>query len=61
MGGVTLNWILGCGLHSSGSGQCPVTGCCEHGNAPLGSIWKVTTLLHGVSRLVGSLNGWLGS
>jgi hypothetical protein len=27
-----------CGLDSSGSGQGPVAGCCEHGNKPSGSI-----------------------
>jgi hypothetical protein len=27
-----------CGLDSSGSGQGPVAGSCEHGNEPLGSI-----------------------
>jgi hypothetical protein len=26
------------GLDSSGSGQGPVAGCCEHGNEPSGSI-----------------------
>jgi hypothetical protein len=28
----------GCGLDSSASGQRPVTGSCEHGNEPFGSI-----------------------
>jgi hypothetical protein len=27
-----------CGLESSGSGQGPVAGSCEHSNEPLGSI-----------------------
>jgi hypothetical protein len=27
-----------CGLDSSGSGQGPVVGSCEHGNYPSGSI-----------------------
>jgi hypothetical protein len=27
-----------CGLDASASGQGPVTGCCEHGNEPSGSI-----------------------
>jgi hypothetical protein len=27
-----------CGLDSSGSGQGPVAGCCEHGNEPSDSI-----------------------
>jgi hypothetical protein len=27
-----------CGLDSTGSGQCQVTGCCEHGNEPSGSV-----------------------
>jgi hypothetical protein len=27
-----------CGLDSSGSGQGPVAGCCEHGNETSGSI-----------------------
>jgi hypothetical protein len=27
-----------CGLDSSGSGQGPVAGCCEHGNELSGSI-----------------------
>jgi hypothetical protein len=26
-----------CGLDSSGSGQEPVAGCCEHGNDPSGT------------------------
>jgi hypothetical protein len=25
-----------CGLDACGSGQGPVTGCCEHGNEPSG-------------------------
>jgi hypothetical protein len=28
---------IGCGLDSSGSGQGPVAGCCDHGNEPSGS------------------------
>jgi len=40
---IELEWILrkqdgGCGLDSSGSGQGPLGGCCEHGNEPPGSI-----------------------
>jgi hypothetical protein len=27
-----------CRVDSSGSGQAPVAGCCEHGNEPLGSV-----------------------
>jgi hypothetical protein len=27
----------GCGLHSTGSGQGPVAGCCECGDEPSGS------------------------
>jgi hypothetical protein len=27
-----------CGLDSSGSGQGPMAGCCEHDNEPLGSV-----------------------
>jgi hypothetical protein len=27
-----------CGLNSSGSGQGPVAGSCEHGNEPSGSV-----------------------
>jgi hypothetical protein len=27
-----------CGLHSSGSGDGSVAGCCEHGNEPSGFI-----------------------
>jgi hypothetical protein len=30
-----LAW--GCGLHSTGSGQGPVAGCCECGDEPSGS------------------------
>jgi hypothetical protein len=33
-----------CGLDASGSGQEPVTGCCEHGNEPSGSIKGVKFL-----------------
>jgi hypothetical protein len=38
-----LKWMLGnrvrgCGLDSSASELGPVTGSCEHGNEPLGSI-----------------------
>jgi len=29
---------IGCGMDSSGSGQGPVVGSCEHSNEPLGSI-----------------------
>jgi hypothetical protein len=32
------NRVGRCGLDSSGSGYVPVTGCCEHGNEPSGSI-----------------------
>jgi hypothetical protein len=40
---VILEWTFGkmlgaFGLESSGSGQGPVTGCCEHGNESSGSI-----------------------
>jgi hypothetical protein len=27
-----------CGVDSSGSGQAPLAGSCEHGNGPFGSI-----------------------
>jgi hypothetical protein len=42
-GGIILNRSLGnsdrgCGLDSSGSGQGPVTGSCEHGNEPSNCI-----------------------
>jgi hypothetical protein len=30
--------MVECGLNSSGSGQGPVVGYCEHGNGPSGSI-----------------------
>jgi hypothetical protein len=30
--------VAECGLNSSGSGQGPVAGCCEHGNELPGSI-----------------------
>jgi hypothetical protein len=29
--------VWGCGLDSTGSGQGPVTGCCECGDEPSGS------------------------
>jgi hypothetical protein len=45
-----LKWILRnsvgwCGFGSSGSGQGPVAGSCEHGNEPSGSIkaWSFLT------------------
>jgi len=42
-GKIIFEWILGnkledCGLDSTGSGQGPVAGCCEHGNEPSGFI-----------------------
>jgi hypothetical protein len=30
--------MVRCGLDASASGQGPVSGACEHGNEPLGSI-----------------------
>jgi hypothetical protein len=35
-----------CGLDSSGSGQGPVAGSCEHSNEPLGSIKFCEILEH---------------
>jgi hypothetical protein len=35
---VFKNGLRGCGLDSSGSGQGPVTGCCEHDYGLSGSI-----------------------
>jgi hypothetical protein len=32
------NWLGGCGLDSTGSGQGPVAGCCECGDEPSGSF-----------------------
>jgi len=32
------NWVGSCGLDTSGSGQGPVEGSCEHCNEPLSSI-----------------------
>jgi hypothetical protein len=37
-GKIILEWMGRRGLDSSGSGQGPVAGCCEHGNEPSGSI-----------------------
>jgi hypothetical protein len=34
---ILKNRVLGCSLDSSGSGQGPVAGCCEHGEKPSGS------------------------
>jgi hypothetical protein len=31
------DWLGGCGLNSTGSGQGPVAGCCECGDEPSGS------------------------
>jgi hypothetical protein len=31
------DWLRGCGLDSTGSGQGPVAGCCECGDEPSGS------------------------
>jgi hypothetical protein len=28
------DWLGGCGLNSTGSGQGPVAGCCERGDEP---------------------------
>jgi hypothetical protein len=44
-GRITLRWTLGSRdrlgeLDSAGSGDGPVTGFCEHGNEPSGSIKK---------------------
>jgi hypothetical protein len=32
-----MGWGGGCGLDSTGSGQGPVSGCCECGDKPSGS------------------------
>jgi hypothetical protein len=31
------DWLEGCGLDSTVSGQGPVAGCCEYGDEPSGS------------------------
>jgi hypothetical protein len=46
-GRIILKYILRnrlCGLNSSGSGQGPVAGSCEHGNEPSGFV-KARNLL----------------
>jgi hypothetical protein len=35
--GSSGNWLGGCGLDSTGSGQGPVAGCCECGDESSGS------------------------
>jgi hypothetical protein len=35
--GSWVDWLGGCGLDSTGSGQGPVAGCCECGDEPSGS------------------------
>jgi hypothetical protein len=35
--GTLGDWLGGCGLDSTGSGQGPVAGCCECGDEPSGS------------------------
>jgi hypothetical protein len=35
--GSSGDWLGGCGLDSTGSGQGPVAGCCECGDEPSGS------------------------
>jgi hypothetical protein len=37
MGSEWGDWLGGCGLDSTGSGQGPVAGCCECGDEPSGS------------------------
>jgi hypothetical protein len=37
-GEVILEWMIGTGLSSFGSGEGSVVGCCEHGNEPSDSI-----------------------
>jgi hypothetical protein len=34
---ISGDWLGGCGLDSTGSGQGPVAGCCECGDEPSGS------------------------
>jgi hypothetical protein len=34
---MNLRLVEGCGLHSAGSGQGPMAGCCECGDEPSGS------------------------
>jgi hypothetical protein len=35
--GSSGDWLGGCGLDSTGTGQGPVAGCCECGDEPSGS------------------------
>jgi hypothetical protein len=35
--GIRMDWLGGCRLESTVSGQGPVAGCCECGDEPLGS------------------------
>jgi hypothetical protein len=39
------DWLGGCGLDSTGSGQGPVAGCCECGVEPSGSCATELVLL----------------
>jgi hypothetical protein len=48
--------VWGCGLDSFGSGQGQVTGSCEHGNEPSGSI-KCGKFLDQLSVLLASQEG----
>jgi hypothetical protein len=56
--------VGGCGLNSSGTGQSPPVGCCQHGNEISGSIkagnfltsretisFSRRTILHGVRHV----------
>jgi hypothetical protein len=39
--GCLENWVGGCGLDASGSGQGPVAGSSENGNEPSGSMGSI--------------------
>jgi hypothetical protein len=39
--GLYGNSARGCGLESSGSGQWPLTGCCEHGHETFINLMSV--------------------
>jgi hypothetical protein len=49
--------VWGCGLDSTGCGQCSVTGFCEHGNGPSSSIKGQLGCCQLSRRLLGEILG----
>jgi hypothetical protein len=43
--GIKMDLAVGCGVHSTGSGQGPVTVCCECGDEPPSSGARVSYII----------------